>query len=85
MTLKTEYFVVVRKVGESEGREVGAFIKRRIVRVPEEFAYRGLALLMPEKIAQAMANKIKQIDDVDQVKVERISPNSPPPPKEADV
>lgn len=85
MARKTEYYVVVKKEGEKEGREVGAIHNQKIVRVPPEFVGRGLAMLMPEKIAEVMAAKLKELDGVTNVKIERIPPNSPPPPKEVEL
>lgn len=85
MTRKTEYYVVVKKEGEKEGREVGALLKGKIVRVPPEFALEGLAMLLPRKIAEHLADKIRDLDGVESVKVERIPPHAPPPPKEATI
>lgn len=85
MARKTEYYVVVKKEGEKEGREVGAIHNQKIVRVPPEFVGRGLAMLMPEKITHAMAVALQDRDDVESAIVERIPPNSPPPPKEVDL
>lgn len=83
MERKEEYYVVVTKKGETEGREIGAATKDKIVRVPHEFTDQGLAMLFPEKIAQVLAEKLQAFDDVEAAKVERVPEGTPPPPKEA--
>lgn len=83
--MKTEYYVVVKKVGEEEGREVGTIHDRKVLRVPHDYVGKGLAMLMPKKLAYAMAVKLQELDDVDSAKVERVSPDTPPPPREVDI
>lgn len=77
-----EYYVVVTKVGESEGRAIGTYTDTKILRVPAEFAGQGLELRMQKRQAYLVAKNLQKKDDVESAVVKRVTPGTPLAPKE---